>query len=204
MSQTINCIDLQCPAPVLKTKEYLEQNPATHIQVIVDNDAAVENVTRFLDFNKFKVSVESNATGHSIITGNRDSKDIHPMTSVTGTSQQSNKDYQKIMIMVASDTLGHGNSELGAKLMVNFINTLKEIGPDLWRLVFVNHGVRLATKQSPVLEALLELETSGVSILVCGACLTHLELMKEKKVGETTNMLDIITSMQLADKVINM
>ncbi|MBT4363182.1 MAG: sulfurtransferase-like selenium metabolism protein YedF, partial [Desulfobacteraceae bacterium] len=36
-----------------------------------------------------------------------------------------------------------------------------------------------------------------------GACLTHFNLMAKKSVGETTNMLDIVTSMQLADKVGN-
>ncbi|MGD9044827.1 MAG: sulfurtransferase-like selenium metabolism protein YedF, partial [Desulfobacterales bacterium] len=29
------------------------------------------------------------------------------------------------------------------------------------------------------------------------------DLLQDKQVGETTNMLDIITAMQLADKVIN-
>jgi len=42
----------------------------------------------------------------------------------------------------------------------------------------------------------------GVQILVCGACLTHYDLLHKKQVGETTNMLDIVTGMQLADSVI--
>ncbi|RLC20852.1 MAG: sulfurtransferase-like selenium metabolism protein YedF, partial [Deltaproteobacteria bacterium] len=37
-----------------------------------------------------------------------------------------------------------------------------------------------------------------------GTCLTHFRLLDRKRVGETTNMLDIITAMQLADKVINL
>jgi hypothetical protein len=31
----------------------------------------------------------------------------------------------------------------------------------------------------------------------------HFNILDEKQVGETTNMLDIVTAMQLADKVIN-
>jgi hypothetical protein len=42
-----------------------------------------------------------------------------------------------------------------------------------------------------------------LQILVCGTCLTHFDLLKRKQVGVTTNMLDIVTAMQLADKVIN-
>jgi hypothetical protein len=38
---------------------------------------------------------------------------------------------------------------------------------------------------------------------VCGTCLNHFNLIERKQVGETTNMLDIVTAMQLADKVIN-
>jgi hypothetical protein len=53
----------------------------------------------------------------------------------------------------------------------------------------------------PVLK---DYEESGLTILVCGTCLTHFDLLDQKQVGETTNMLDIVTAMQLADKVINL
>jgi len=99
--------------------------------------------------------------------------------------------------------MGKGDDELGRKLMVNFIKTLKEMGSDLWRIVMVNDGVKFAVKGSGILDELTALQSSGVSLLVCGACLTHFNLLEAKMVGETTNMLDIVTSMQLADKVIN-
>jgi selenium metabolism protein YedF len=87
--------------------------------------------------------------------------------------------------------------------MVNFLRTLKEMGPDLWRLVFVNNGVKLAVAGAEVIGDLKALEDSGLKILVCGTCLNHFDLLEKKQVGETTNMLDIVTAMQLADKVIN-
>jgi len=77
------------------------------------------------------------------------------------------------------------------------------MGGDLWRLVFVNNGVKLTTRNSEILPILIELEDEGIHILVCGTCLTHFDLLDKKQVGETTNMLDIVTAMQLADKVIN-
>jgi intracellular sulfur oxidation DsrE/DsrF family protein len=61
----------------------------------------------------------------------------------------------------------------------------------------------MTISDSEVLPVLEELEKSGVYILVCGTCLTHFNLLEKKMVGETTNMLDIITAMQLADKVVN-
>jgi hypothetical protein len=46
------------------------------------------------------------------------------------------------------------------------------------------------------------MERSGVSILVCGTCLDFFNLLEKKAVGVTTNMLDVVTSLQFADKVI--
>jgi selenium metabolism protein YedF len=107
------------------------------------------------------------------------------------------------MVMVASDCMGTGDDVLGAKLMINFIKTLKEMGDELWRLVFVNSGVKLTIDDAGTLADIQDLEATGLTILVCGTCLDHFNLLERKQVGQTTNMLDIVTAMQLADKVIN-
>jgi len=198
---------MDCPAPVLETKKCLEAEALSHIRVVVDNDAAIENVSRFLTYAGFDVGVESDGT-ISVVEGTRDQAAAVKLTSgpagQSGTGSSTSDSPAKIMVMVASNKFGVGDDELGAKLMINFIKTLKEMGKDLWRLIFVNHGVTLATVDSTVLDELLALEESGVAILVCGTCLTHLDLMKKKAIGQTTNMLDIVTAMQLADKVINL
>ena len=66
----------------------------------------------------------------------------------------------------------------------------------------INGGVTLAATPGPALEALQRLAADGVSVLVCGTCLTHYGLLEAKAVGETSNMLDIVTSLDLADKII--
>ena len=104
------------------------------------------------------------------------------------------------MVMVATDRMGFGDDELGLKLLANFIKTLNEMGSELWRLVFVNNGVKLTIGGSPVLEDLQGYEKEGLKILVCGTCLDHFKLLEKKQVGDTTNMLDIVTAMQLADE----
>ncbi|OGR33994.1 MAG: SirA family protein [Desulfobacula sp. RIFOXYB2_FULL_45_6] len=203
IKKIIDCRTLECPSPVLKTKEYLEKEDVTEIDVIVDNDAAVENVSRFLNFQGFNVSVDSDGRA-STISGQRDPEKVKKFETSPGYIRtKKTSDCQKILIMVSSQSIGKGDDELGQKLMINFVKTLKEMGTDLWRIVLVNHGVKFATNGSAILDELMELESSGVGILVCGACLTHLNLLKEKKIGQTTNMLDIVTSMQLADKVVN-
>lgn len=205
MTKTIDCTNLQCPAPVIETKKYLEQETVLEVNIIVDNDAAMENVSRFLNSQGFDVSVDSDGIT-STVCGKRDQKDI--TLSAPGSHSKPNRkedqQHQKIMIMLSSEQIGKGDQDLGKSLMINFIKTLKEMGNDLWRIVMVNHGVKFSIDTSAVLEELTQLEQSGVDILVCGTCLIHLDLMSKKKIGQTTNMLDIVTSMQLADKVINL
>lgn len=198
MTKEIDCRGLACPAPVLQTKEAIEKEHSNVIKVVVDNEAAKQNVSRFMGSQGLEVSVEQEGSDFHIIgkMGEGTSAEV-PVDEKPETGQK------KIMVMVANDCMGHGDDELGEKLMLSFLKTLKEMGDELWRLVFVNNGVKLTIKGSKVLPVIQEHEKIGIHILVCGTCLTHFDLLDQKQVGETTNMLDIVTAMQLADKVIN-
>ncbi|MCJ7686914.1 MAG: sulfurtransferase-like selenium metabolism protein YedF [Desulfobacteraceae bacterium] len=197
MTKEIDCRGLACPAPVLQTKEAIEGEHPNGIKVVVDNEAAKENVSRFMGSQGLEVSVKQEG-GDFHITGK-----IGKCAVAKTPEDEKSESGQKIMVMVANDRMGHGDDELGAKLMLSFLKTLKEMGDELWRLVFVNNGVKLTIKGSDVLPVIQEHEKAGINILVCGTCLTHFNLLDQKQVGETTNMLDIVTAMQLADKVIN-
>ena len=111
---------------------------------------------------------------------------------------------QKTLVLLATDSLGQGDAELGRKIVTNFIKTMKEMGDDLWRLVLLNGGVKLAVEGSEALPQLQELAREGLGIMVCGHCLKTFNLYEKKQVGELTSMLDIITSMQMAEKVISL
>jgi len=199
MTETLDCRGLACPGPVLQTKEIIEKHDPDTIRVIVDNEAAKQNVSRFLGTQHFDINVEEQGADFHVI-GTVNQPPAHEETSRAPAISQEKK---KIMVMVATDRMGYGDDELGLKLMISFIKTIKEMGEELWRLVFVNNGVKLTIPDSEVLPVLKELEREGIYILVCGTCLTHFNLLEKKQVGETTNMLDIVTAMQLADKVIN-
>ncbi len=199
MTGGLDCRGLACPAPVLKTRELLAEEHPDFIKVTVDNEAAKQNVLRFLESQNFEVNVEADGADFHL-TGQRGAQSVVPETTVT---EEAETEKKNIMVMVATDRMGYGDDKLGSKLMVNFIKTLKEMGDELWRLVFVNNGVKLTIQDSEVLPALKELEGEGIQILVCGTCLNYFDLLDKKQVGETTNMLDIVTAMQLADKVIN-
>lgn len=111
---------------------------------------------------------------------------------------------KKIMVLLATDSLGKGDEALGQHIVVNFIMKMKEMKDDLWRLVLLNGAVKLTAQGSEALPYLQELTRNGLGILVCGPCLKAFNLYEKNQVGEVTNMLDIITSMQVAEKVISL
>jgi selenium metabolism protein YedF len=199
--KTIDARGLACPSPVLQTKNALETDNPDTIRVTVDNPAAQQNVQRFLESRGFKTLLEEQGKDY-YISGSRDSASPQQTETVPSPAPEKS-DIRKIMVMCATDTMGSGDRELGRKLMISFLRTLKEMGDELWQLVFVNSGVKLTIEDSEVLDDLKKLEKNGTTILVCGTCLTHFELLEKKQAGVTTNMLDIVTAMQLADKVVN-
>ena len=199
MPSELDCRGLACPAPVLQTKQKIEKEKLSEISVIVDNQAAKENVTRFLENQKFEVTLEQRGQDY-YISGKRGTAGTLTEPAV---ASQPHTEKPKIMVMIATDRMGYGDDVLGKLLLINFIKTLAEMGDELWRLVFVNNGVKLTIGDSEVLDVLKGYEKAGITILVCGTCLNHFNLLDKKEVGVTTNMLDIVTAMQLAEKVIN-
>jgi selenium metabolism protein YedF len=196
----IDARGLSCPAPVLETKAALENGHPDRIEVLVDNEATQQNVVRFLTSQGYIAEVQKDGADFKVIG---EGSGTPPQSEPEAKAKASAASDTRIMVMVASDRMGSGDDALGANLMGNFIKTLKEMGGDLWRLVFVNSGVKLTIDGADTLADIQALEDAGLTVLVCGTCLDHFNLLKRKQVGQTTNMLDIVTAMQLADKVIN-
>jgi len=211
----IDCRGLTCPQPVIKTKSYIDRGEMPFLIVLVDNMAAKENVSRLLTQQGYAVRVKEDNDFFSV-TGTRsenlkngdDAVAQEAILNKTNGSQsthvEKSSNNKKIMVIIGCETLGKGDDKLGEKLMINYIQTLTELGDDLWRLVFINGGVKLCIEKSSVFSVLQKIEKNGVQIFVCGTCLDHFGMIKQKKVGETTNMLDIVTSMQVATQVISL
>jgi selenium metabolism protein YedF len=195
----LDCRGLACPDPILKAKEIIDRGNIGRLSILVDNPAAKENVSRFLSRMGYEVSL-SEKEGTFTVTGTKGESTAacEVMEDLKPTRQEI-----KIAVLVGTDRMGKGDDMLGAKLITSFIATLKEIGPELWRLILLNGGVKLSVEGTECLAPLQALEKEGVHILVCGTCLNHFGLLEKKQVGETTNMLDIVTAMQTADKVIS-
>lgn len=205
MPRILDCAGLPCPQPVLQCKHCLDNENPAEVAVLVDNDAARENVTRFLSARGYAVAAERDGNLWKV-AGTAPVNAATPAPEPCACAPMADAEMarldRKVAVFITSDVIGRGDDDLGGKLMFNFLGTLPELGRELWRIILVNAGVKLAVAGSPVLDKLQTLAGSGVSILVCGTCLTHFGLLEQKAVGETTNMLDVVTSLQLASKVI--
>ena len=109
---------------------------------------------------------------------------------------------KKIAIMIATDVIGTGDAELGHNLMKSYIYSLTEADVKPETIMFLNKGVYLTTKNSPVLDMIKQLEADGVEILSCGACLDFYKLNEALEVGTVTNMYSNVEIMQEADNTI--
>jgi len=199
--EKVDCRGLPCPQPVLKSREIIDSKRPDTLQVQVDNEAALENVSRFLSTQGY-VLVKPEKNGDIWTIHARRSDTPATKSHESAGPRPGAGETLRTLVFVSTSRLGSGDHELGARLMHNFIKTLPEMGKNMWMLVFVNSGVKLAVKASPVLETLQKMEENQVKVLVCGTCLEFFGLTDSKEAGQTTNMLDIITAMSHADKVI--
>ena len=204
MMKELDCRGMNCPAPVLHVRDTLAQEALHDISVLVDNEAARQNVSRFLEHQNFQVHSEGQGDLFRIVATRREgtsSNSSVPASSLSAAAQ-TGVGGKKIMVLITSTHMGHGDDGLGDMLMFNFIKTLKEMGPDLWRVAFVNSGVSFTSEGSEAVPFLQELAGNGVQIAACGACLAYFHILDKMQVGEVTNMLDIVTGMQQADSVV--
>jgi len=78
------------------------------------------------------------------------------------------------VMMIGGDGLGRGDAELGRLLMTKFLHELGGQRSLPEKVIFVNHGVKLVVRDSPVLGQIQHLEHTGVEVAACGTCLQRL------------------------------
>ncbi len=200
---------LSCPQPVLETKRAIEQDRLNDFIVLVDNFTAKENVARFARNQGFSVDVKENSPTDIAINVTREGppKSLSEVESLMACPVPETKPQPDpangLVVYIGSHTMGSGDDELGQKLIRGFLRTLLD-NPSLpWRIIFINSGVRLSTLDEEAVDAISLLESKGVEILSCGACLAHFKLEDKLKAGRVTNMFEVIESMSKASKVIS-
>lgn len=197
MSIDVDARGLRCPQPVIATKKALDSIDEGIVTTIVDNMTAKENVIKFASANNCGVSVteKDNHFYIRITKGKAQAQErVEPIAAQEG----------KLVYLISQDTLGHGNTELGAMLMKSFMYTLLEREPRPQTIMFINSGVKLTVLGSPVLEHLQQMAERGVQILSCGTCLDFYHLKDKLAVGGITNMFTIVDELSSAAKAVTL
>ncbi len=107
----------------------------------------------------------------------------------------------RTVIVLNNDQMGHGDPELGRKILATFLRKSPAIR-DVTAIVLFNSGIRLACEGSPVLAELTQLHEAGVDLRPCGTCLDFYKL--KLAVGHVSNMDEIVQELDRADKVITL
>ncbi len=173
-----------CPQPVIMTKKEADQG-TEEITVIVDNETAKINVSKFGTQLKYAVTVEDKEDGTYIIL-KKDSENRDQAERINDI-QNKNTCY-----LITSDKMGKGSDDLGRMLMKSFLYTLSETKPYPDFLVFLNSGIKLTTEGSESIDDLMKLEEGCTKIVSCGTCLDFFEVKSKLQVGSISNMYDIV------------
>jgi selenium metabolism protein YedF len=200
----INALGDACPIPVVKTRNAIrDMGGAGVVQTLVDNEIAVQNLTKMANQKGYGVQSEKQDTNRFLVTitvgeGAEAPKAEEPVTCpapVPGAGKN-------VVVAVASGVMGTGSDELGKVLIKGFLYALsqQEVLPKT--VLFYNGGAALTCEASPSLDDLKSLEALGVEIMTCGTCLNFYGLSDKLKVGTVTNMYSIVEKLTQADLVV--
>lgn len=208
---TVNAMGEACPMPVIMTKKAMAQvHGYEQMEVLVDNEIAVQNVT--------KMAISQGGTVESVQLAEKEYKVLIEMGKDTGDSEteaaigmESADDVKNAYVLAEDNTviaftsnlMGSGNDDLGKVLMKGFIFAVTQLEILPKTMLFYNGGATLTSEGSDSLEDLKHLAEEGVEILTCGTCLNYYNMSDKLVVGEVTNMYTIVEKLSGATKVIN-
>jgi selenium metabolism protein YedF len=190
-----------CPKPLIMAKKQLKETAINGTFVIlIDNETSKENVERFLGDNRIMFQTSREAGVYSILITKTEAELSHP--AAEDYCRPAVSPITRHAYCFTSDQMGTGPADLGQILIQGCINTIREVEPLPAAIVFYNSGVKLTIDESPVLQALQDLEKSGVKILVCGTCANFFQVKDQVKAGIISNMYAILETLSQAGHVI--
>ncbi len=193
--KTIDCRGLQCPQPVIQTRQTMLAEPGSVLQILVDDQVCKDNVSRLAKKLGYEIKVaEADGAIQLELSPGKNPVADHDSTAKTGPT----------IIFIGSDQMGQGDPELGQLLMKNFIFTMIDSDTTPDAIYCVNSGVKLTVSGSDVIEPLAELANRGVDIASCGLCLEFFGVKEALAVGRVSNMLELINALQGAGNIIRL
>lgn len=198
--RVLDCVGLPCPQPVIQAKDTLaEMASGDTLKVIVDNEAALKNVSFFVENQGHAVNGEEKNGGTFYLE----------IQKVKGVAERGASEVARelpiektTVVNISSETMGQGDDELGRILMGAYFETLSHFAKEITHIIFINSGVKLAVEGSPVLEELQSLEKMGIEVLCCGTCLNHFGIQEKLKTGSISNMFTIMDTLSKAGKIL--
>ncbi len=200
--ETVNAFGLACPKPLMMAKAKIDEG-ARELSVHVDNEIAVKNVSRLAEKYGLNVAVETIEGGWSVNFSEGDrSVAAAAASAAAATCTPTGCGYA---VFIGKDHVGEGDPQLGYNLMKMAIYTLSESEDVPASVLFMNSGVKLvAGDEQQIIDSVNKLIEKGTEVLVCGTCLDFYGLKEQLKVGEVSNMYDILGRMQEAAKTITL
>ncbi len=215
----IDARGLGCPKPVTMAEESLTKIGEGIIEILVDNEAAVKNLSRFASKNSFYSEViqednywrvkiakgypcETEIRGHpELVSGSQEMlKQVQHDTS--GVQSSELRDEEKdILLIIGTDALGKEEG-LGKILMKGFFETMKVTKEIPHTIFFLNAGVKLTTIEGTIIPILKDIEAMGVEMYSCGTCLKHYNLESELKAGHRGTTNHIVEGIKDFNKVV--
>ena len=202
MEKIINCVGMACPLPVVNAKKAAEElQTGDVLTVMVDNEIAVQNLTRFAEHKGFGVSAQK-----------KGEKEYAVIMQIAGAAAAESAEEEVVcavdsrrkgmLVVLSGNVMGTGDAKLGTSLMKAFVFALTKQDQLPDTILCYNTGAYLTCEGADTLEDLKLLESEGVTILTCGTCLDFYGLKEKLAVGGVTNMYDIVERMESAAQII--
>lgn len=197
-----------CPLPVVKAKKAIsELKGAGEVEVLVDNEIAVQNLTKMAQQKGYQYSAEKLAEQEYRVLFTVGNAAAAPTEEVPVCAPDLRTDTvvavsSDTVVAVSSDKMGAGSEELGRALLKAFVFALTQQDRLPKTILFYNGGAALTCEGSPMLEDLKALEAQGVEIMTCGTCLNFYGLTEKLAVGSVTNMYVIVEKLTQAGNVV--
>lgn len=197
----VNAMGDACPIPVVKTKNAIKElNGSGTVEVLVDNEIAVQNLTKMAQQKGYEIQSEKieEQKYKVLFTIGEVSEDATADDAIACIPDARSN----TVVVVSSKTMGDGNDELGAILMKGFFFALTQQEQLPSTILFYNGGAYLTCEDSASLEDIKTLESLGVEILTCGTCLNHYGITEKLAVGSVTNMYVIVEKQMQAGHIV--
>ena len=203
MEKTLDCMGLACPQPVINAKKAIDtftEDGTLHVKV--DNDTAVQNLTRLGEHNGFAVSSVQDGEKAYTVTMQVKAGGVKPAAVPAEAVSCLAPPQGGKVVVLSADTMGSGDEALGRKLMKAFVYALTSQDEIPDKVICYNAGARLTTEDPDAIRDLKSLEEAGTTIMTCGTCLDFYGLKEKLQVGIISNMYDIVEAQMRASLVI--